>query len=187
MKASQVTAWIKRQNKSGNVGLALLHNALAHAHATPDWTPLGYMVGKTQPAIQKIARIVVAECWPGVVITNDKDQPCGVSINRKKAAPNPAAMAKLDALVKQGAAIGGKAVADAFKVPKKEKAAEPEAVDETGKAEALETLQAVADEHAFDVARAVADVPEMHIQAVIDGLMARLLPVALIEDMRDAA
>lgn len=120
----KVASWIKGQNASGANGLAILKEAIEHANGqSRDWTPLAYMLGRTQPATAKIATLIVKAALPGVVIKADDKQPAGVRLTiGKDVVLNDAAMLDLKALVDAKAPIGGRQVAAKFAPEKKEKA-----------------------------------------------------------------
>ena len=76
----QVQGFTKGQAKAGANGLALVVTTIDHMFEHDDWTPLAWLIAKTEGSDSTTIRRIVNECVGGVKLKKDSKQPSGMSI-----------------------------------------------------------------------------------------------------------
>ncbi|NOQ73228.1 MAG: hypothetical protein GQ574_14570 [Crocinitomix sp.] len=76
----QVQGFTRGQAKAGANGLKLVETTIDHMFEHNDWTPLAWLLAKTEGADSTVLRRVVKECVGGVKLKRDANQPSGLRI-----------------------------------------------------------------------------------------------------------
>jgi len=76
----QVQGFVKGQSKAGANGLNLVAVTIDHMFEHGDWTPLAWLIAKTEGSDSTTIRRIVNECVGGVKLKKDNKQPSGMSI-----------------------------------------------------------------------------------------------------------
>ena len=112
---SRVQNFTRTQRNAGKTGLALLEITIDHMFAKgSDWTPLAWLIAKTDERDSAILRKIAGVCLGGVTMRKDTEQPSGLRIVKGDNAGVTEKMAILRDLVKAGESFRGKAVSEAL-------------------------------------------------------------------------
>ncbi len=76
----QVQGFVNGQAKAGANGLALVVTTIDHMFEHDDWTPLAWLIAKTEGSDSTTIRKIVNECVGGIKLTRDAKQPSGLRI-----------------------------------------------------------------------------------------------------------
>ena len=76
----QVQGFTRGQSKAGVNGLVLLVTTIDHMFEHDDWTPLAWLIAKTEGSDSTVLRRIVNECVGGIKLTRDVNQPSGLRI-----------------------------------------------------------------------------------------------------------
>ena len=81
---SQIKGFVTSQNKAGSRGLGFALAAIEHMFQHKDWTPLAWLMAKTDPRDASVFKAIVRECVGGIRMTTKGkkalEQPSGMHI-----------------------------------------------------------------------------------------------------------
>lgn len=111
---SQIKGFVTSQNNSGKNGLVFVERCIVHMFEHGDWTPLAWLLAKSQGTDKARLRAIVGQCVGGMTISSSskeaKKQPSGMII---KLGDNAGPTEKIDILrklIEDGESFRGKAV-----------------------------------------------------------------------------
>lgn len=85
---SRVKSFVTNQSKAGTAGLCMVRDTLDHMEKHNDWTPLAWLIAKSDMKDARIYRAIVGAVTKGVSMTatttEAKEQPSGLHIKRTK-------------------------------------------------------------------------------------------------------
>lgn len=85
---ARVKSYVTSQNKGGVVGLRMIQDTLEHMEKHNDWTPLAWLIAKSDARDARIYRSIVGAVTKGVSMTattrEAKEQPSGLHVKRTK-------------------------------------------------------------------------------------------------------
>lgn len=111
----RVQNFTRAQRNAGKTGLALLEITIDHMFSKGmDWTPLAWLIAKTDERDSAILRRIAGACLGGVTLRKDPEQPSGLRIVRGANAGVTEKMEILRQLVKAGESFRSKGVAEAL-------------------------------------------------------------------------
>ena len=110
----QVQGFVRNQSKAGAAGLALLNTCIDHMFEHGDWTPLAWLVAKSDAKDGAIFRSIIRETTAGVSMVSSskeaKEQPSGILIKVASNAGPTDKMPILRELVAEGVSFRSNAV-----------------------------------------------------------------------------
>ena len=114
----QVQGFTKGQAKAGANGLALVVTTIDHMFDHDDWTPLAWLIAKTEGSDSTTIRRIVNECVGAIKLTRDVKQPSGLRIKLGDNAAPSDKMPLLRGLVEEKVSFRSKVVREAlFEAP----------------------------------------------------------------------
>lgn len=113
---SQVKGFVTSQNKAGKLGLAMMERTIDHMFEHKDWTPLAWLIAKSDPKDASIYRSILRVCVGGITLETTskraKEREDGMWINMANNAGPTEKMSVLRQLVKDGESFRGAAVSE---------------------------------------------------------------------------
>ena len=110
----QVQGFVRGQNTGGKNGLAFVEKTIDHMFEHGDWTPLAWLVAKSDPSDARLYRAIIGRCVGGITMNakskEAKVQPSGLEIKMGENAGPTDLMPTLRKLVEDGESFRGKAV-----------------------------------------------------------------------------
>jgi hypothetical protein len=115
---SRVKSFITNQNKAGSTGLSLLKDCVDHYCEHADWTPLAWMVAKSDHRDGQRYRAIMGAVLTGVTLQSTskeaKEQPTGLFFKKTDKFGKTNKYALLCDLVNDGVSFRSKEVAEAL-------------------------------------------------------------------------
>lgn len=106
-----VQGYVRNQKTGGNTGLVHLVSCIEHMFGdSHDWTPLAWLVGKSQTRDAQIFRAILGRVTENVTVSKDPKQPSGLRFKTKGNASTNEMYAVLKALADAGESFRGEAV-----------------------------------------------------------------------------
>ena len=109
---SQVDSFHKANGKAGAKGLALLAQCTMHMFDHDDWTPLAWLISKSEGADATRFRAILGQVTGGVTLKKDKNQPTGLRFEVGDNAGPTDKMMVVSVMVDEGVSFRSKRVAD---------------------------------------------------------------------------
>ena len=117
----QVQGFTRGQGRAGINGLALVASTIDHMFEHGDWTPLAWLIAKTEGSDSTTIRRIVNECVGGVKMKRDIKQPSGLHIKVGDNAGPSEKMPLLRGLIEEKVSFRSKIVREAlFETPETE-------------------------------------------------------------------
>ena len=114
----QVQGFVKGQSTAGANGLRLVQVCIDHMFEHDDWTPLAWLIAKTEGSDSTTIRRIVNECVGGIKLTKDVKQPSGLRIKLGDNSAPSDKMPLLRGLVEEKVSFRSKVVREAlFETP----------------------------------------------------------------------
>lgn len=173
---SRVRAHTSGQVTSGQNTLALLVECIEHMFGeSGDWSPLAYLIGKSEPAQSRAVRRLTGCLVHGWTLKADADQPSGLRFAKREKANQGVDLERLNvlrAMVEGKKSIQSKEVSDLFKPVSEEKSTD-EVLKEAAKRYVLRMKK---ENVAFSaiVSAVEAAIKEAQIDTSVKGIVAAL-------------
>lgn len=110
----QVQGYVRSQNNAGKTGLAMVQACIVHMFDHRDWTPLAWLLAKSDDRDSSIFRAIVGQCTDGITLSMNskeaKNQPSGMVIKMTANARMTNEASILAELVAEGESFRGTAV-----------------------------------------------------------------------------
>lgn len=119
----QVQGFVRGQNNAGVRGLELMAQCIDHMFEHNDWTPLAWMIAKSDSRDSAIFRAILGASTGGVSLSSTskqaKEQPSGVFITVKDNAGYSEKMTILRELIEEGVSFRSNAIKERLLEKKK--------------------------------------------------------------------